>query len=221
MNSRELQECVRSGDIYVYKLTSDNGGAPCIHKDKLSLAICKPKIRTSAQTGDWILGFGGKSVAELKNKLIYIARVSSVIKDGEYYRDERYADRPDCIYEERAGRFAYRHGKKFHSEEDIAHDIGEAPEYDRAVTLLSDTFVYLGGEADESSIAAVRDIYESLPRDYRKNHDPQVRERLESYIVAMLLAGDGGSSAQPTHQDTKRKCGGEEDELLIVSTCSR
>ena len=29
--------------IYFYKLTNDGGGAPCVERDLLSLAICKQK----------------------------------------------------------------------------------------------------------------------------------------------------------------------------------
>lgn len=32
-------------DIYVYKMVADNGGAPCVTGNLLSLAICKPKIK--------------------------------------------------------------------------------------------------------------------------------------------------------------------------------
>ncbi|HPY31129.1 MAG TPA: hypothetical protein PLT00_12660 [Verrucomicrobiota bacterium] len=45
--------------IFVYKMTADNGGAPCLMNDLLSLAICKPKIRHKAKVGDWIIGLGG------------------------------------------------------------------------------------------------------------------------------------------------------------------
>jgi hypothetical protein len=47
-------------DIYVYKMVVDNGGAPCVTRKLLSLAICKPKIRKSAERGSLIFGFGGK-----------------------------------------------------------------------------------------------------------------------------------------------------------------
>ncbi|WP_226854947.1 hypothetical protein [Acidithiobacillus ferriphilus] len=35
--------------INAYKLICDNGGAPCIFRNLLSLSICKPHIRTSAK----------------------------------------------------------------------------------------------------------------------------------------------------------------------------
>jgi len=45
--------------IYFYKLTVDDGGAPCAERGLLSLAICKPMIRRTAQKGDLIFGFAG------------------------------------------------------------------------------------------------------------------------------------------------------------------
>jgi hypothetical protein len=41
---------------YVYKLTVDDGGAPCTDGGLLTLAICKPGIRTHAGVGDFICG---------------------------------------------------------------------------------------------------------------------------------------------------------------------
>ena len=64
-------------DIYVYKIVADNGGAPCVRNNLLSLAICKPKIRRTAGKGSFIFGFGGK---EYKERLIYIARVTAKLE---------------------------------------------------------------------------------------------------------------------------------------------
>jgi hypothetical protein len=73
----------RQQHLYVYKLTTDDGGAPCIDgADLLSLAICKPFIRTTARKGDLIFGFAGKRL-DRDNRLIYIARVTDVLTDGE------------------------------------------------------------------------------------------------------------------------------------------
>jgi hypothetical protein len=35
-------------NIYVYKCVVDDGTAPCIDRGLLSMTVCKPKIRTSA-----------------------------------------------------------------------------------------------------------------------------------------------------------------------------
>jgi hypothetical protein len=59
---------------YLYKLTVDNGGAPCVQDGLLSLAICKPMIRSTARINDWLFGFAGKSLHP-DQRLIFIARV--------------------------------------------------------------------------------------------------------------------------------------------------
>ena len=59
-------------NIYVYKMVADNGGAPCVWRNLLSLAICKPMIRRAAAKGALIFGFGGKEFSE---RLLYIAKV--------------------------------------------------------------------------------------------------------------------------------------------------
>ena len=66
-------------DIFIYKMVTDNGGAPCVFRKLLSLAICKPKIRKSAKKGSLVFGFGGKRYQE---RLIYIARVTDKLEGG-------------------------------------------------------------------------------------------------------------------------------------------
>jgi hypothetical protein len=61
--------------VYIYKITVDNGGAPCVSGDILSLAICKPAIRSTAKCGNIILGFSANSLYK-DNCLIYVARVT-------------------------------------------------------------------------------------------------------------------------------------------------
>jgi hypothetical protein len=58
--------------VYIYKLTVDDGGAPSIRDGVLSLAICKPAIRSTAKPFDLILGFAGNNLYE-DNCLIYAA----------------------------------------------------------------------------------------------------------------------------------------------------
>ena len=88
--------------IYVYKLTVDNGGAPCVQDGLLTLAICKPMIRRMAVTGDLIFGFAANSLHP-DNPLLYIACVDEKLSGDAYYCQERFADRGDCIYELQRG----------------------------------------------------------------------------------------------------------------------
>ena len=66
--------------IYFYKMTVDNGGAPYASEKLLSLAICKPMIRSTARERNWIFGFGGKNYGE---KLVYVAIVTERLENGK------------------------------------------------------------------------------------------------------------------------------------------
>src|SRR2546425_921365 len=114
--------------LYVYKLTTDNGGAPCVKRGLLSLAICKPSIRRTAHEDDWIFGFGGK---DLGSRLIYIARVTKVVKNGSYYVDGAYERRDDRIYRRgEDGKFVVRVGATYHGKgSQLEHDLRGPPLY--------------------------------------------------------------------------------------------
>src|SRR6266480_2475513 len=129
--------------LYYYKLTVDDGGAPCVRNGRLSLAICKPMIRTRAELGSIIFGFAANSLEET-NPLLYIAVVTDIARDGSYYRDRHFISRPDCIYALRDGGFKWRSGSRYHGPAHLVHDLGPGPVYRRAQVLLSNDFRYFG-----------------------------------------------------------------------------
>jgi len=165
--------------IYIYKLTCDNGGAPCVHDNLLSLAICKPMIRRSAKPGDLIFGFAANSL-HADNRLIYAAALTDNLSCGAYFLDERFIRRPDCIYALRRGRFYRRPGARFHhGPGDIIHDLGE--HYERANVLISNDFRYFGrdGKAEyKKQFGLIKEAVERLGRGYRVNHHHDLRAQL-------------------------------------------
>lgn len=136
--------------IYFYKLTVDDNGAPCVTSSLLSLAICKPMIRNTAIKGDIIIGFAANSL-HANNRLIYVARVTEKLVNGDYFKPGKYNRRSDCIYEWRRGRFISRAGAIHHGAPgDLVHDIGKHPNYPRANTLLSSEFCYFGASGSDA-----------------------------------------------------------------------
>jgi len=173
--------------VYIYKLTTDDGGAPCIHDGVWSLAICKPAIRSTAQEGNIILGFAGNDLYE-NNSLIYIAKVSLPLDGRKYFRD-KYASRPDCIYEWDGRRFDRRPDSKFHSSpSDLAHDLGMPPGYKRANVLLSEgkeNFRYFADKCPvdyKSKYLRLRLLIEGLGQGHRVNFDPELQEELRQFM---------------------------------------
>jgi hypothetical protein len=64
--------------LYFYKVRVDNEGAPCVQDGLLSLAICKPGIRSTAKEGDIVFGFAADSLHE-DNRFLYVARITKKV----------------------------------------------------------------------------------------------------------------------------------------------
>ena len=144
---------------YLYKLTSDRGGAPCAlppgpgEEPFLTLAICKPAIRRTAQPGDRILGITSHSLASSDgyplNSVIYAAIVRDGLDARDYFSPS-YTHRPDCIYEFHRHNGTASHAGRSHlhaAPEHILKDLGRYPFYRNGRILLSYDFRYFGPSA--------------------------------------------------------------------------
>jgi hypothetical protein len=195
--------------IYFYKLTVDTGAAPCVQRGVLSLAICKPMIRTRAEEGDLIFGFTANSL-DTHNKLIYAARVTKKLPNGEYYESDKFSSRPDCIYTFQSGRYVRRKDAKFHDKPgDLTHDLGEPPDYSRAAVLLSTDFRYFGvNGTDEykSKYELVRKAVESLGRGQRVNLAPDLREQFLAMKKWLWEKDDVKVLGRPTDAPSSSSC---------------
>lgn len=167
--------------IYFYKMTVDDGGAPCVEKGLLSLAICKPMIRSMAILGDIVIGFAANSLHR-DNRLIYVARVNEKLINGDYFKPGKYMSRADCIYEWRSGHFVPRPGALYHgSPADLIHDLGHHATYPRANTLLSREFCYFGGsgtDAYKNAFPHLATAVAALGRGHRVHHDANLLAEL-------------------------------------------
>jgi hypothetical protein len=167
----------------MYKLTSDRGGAPCAPpphagaEPLLTLSICKPAIRRTAQPGDRILGITSHTLANAEGyplgAVIYAAKVAGTVDPREYYAQRSvFRSRPDCIYAfHRAnGRLAHSGRTRLHADARYeARDIGRYPYYKNARTLLSTEFRYFGAQAIviPQRLALLRQAAETLGQGHR------------------------------------------------------
>jgi putative DNA base modification enzyme with NMAD domain len=167
-------------DIYVYKMTQDNGGAPCVSHGLLSLAICKPIIRRSAKVGDFVLGFGGKNLPP-DGRLIYAMRVT----DRKCWCDYaiNYWFRRDCIYRCVNSVFSNRSNAGFSW--DMDHDLGGAPRRVNAFVLLSTDFRYFGRCNKVAFATNYPILHQRVTRlgvGHIKKHVPPLRSELDKLI---------------------------------------
>ena len=179
---------------YLYKLTSDRGGAPCAPppaadaKPLLSLSICKPAIRRTAQPGDRIIGITSHALAGREGyplkAVIYAAYVDRTVEPREYYSEAgEFRARPDCIYEfhQQNGRLSHSGRTRLH--DDPAYeprDIGRYPYYRNARTLLCEDFRYFGAAAVliPDRLPLLRQASENLGQGHRVFDEsaPEARE---------------------------------------------
>jgi len=133
-------------------MTDDSGFAPHVdkHARYLTLATCKPKIRKSAQKGDWIAGFGGKTLyrrckntyEDLGPRLIYAAQIThEPIDYDSYHGDRRFRGRKDNIYYRNSKGCWRQDVNLFHDKSHIKHDTSVSR------VLISIRFLYFGSNA--------------------------------------------------------------------------
>lgn len=156
---------------YLYKIISDRGGAPCAPPPMpgelhlLTLAICKPAIRRTAQPGDRILGIASRALERKEGyapaAVIYSGTVAEAVPARAYYApDSPFRRRPDCVYLWQAGDDSFVHngrsGLHAHPEHRGKDLGGRLSGYANGRVLLLRDFRYFGPGA--------RSLPESLPR---------------------------------------------------------
>jgi len=71
--------------LYSYVITVDDGNAPHLHSEMCSLAVCKPKIRSAATIGDWIVGTNPLRLGP--HYVVYAMQVSETASFQQYWFD--------------------------------------------------------------------------------------------------------------------------------------
>ena len=188
---------------YIYKLTSDRGGAPSAPPPRpgelplLSLSICKPAIRRTAKPGDRILGITSRSLVEREgyplHAIIYAAVVGEAVDARDYYAARSpFRYRPDCIYKFHRlnGTIEHTGDSPLHADEAYrARDIGQYPFYKNGRTLLSHEFRYFGRAAlpIPPKLYRLQGVAESLGQGHRVfgSADPEHRETNSHQLFLM------------------------------------
>ena len=143
----------RERKIFSYKMIFKNHMAPTVQYSPegpliLSLALCKPQIRTQAQVGDIIFGFGSKKCNN-NGELVYVCQVSNIVEAPYYYVLDKYQYRRDCVY--RIVENKVFHVESFHNNYPILycvenelnqfpHSVNFGIKYKKSRVILSDNF---------------------------------------------------------------------------------
>ena len=83
-------------NVYRYVIVTDAGTAPHVDGDLASLCICKPKIRSSAKKGDYVIAFLSTRFGLGSGNLSWIGKVDQKLLLGDYHI--AFRQRADAIY---------------------------------------------------------------------------------------------------------------------------
>lgn len=143
--------------LFSYCIPVDDGAAPNPFHGICSLVICKPKIRSTAEPGDWIVATGSQKLG-LENKVVYAMKVTGKIAMKEYdnycknqlkgkipnWRTNNYIDKVgDCIYDFSEPNNPKLRTPSVHKPDNIKTDLGGK------YALLSNHFYYFGDRAND------------------------------------------------------------------------
>jgi hypothetical protein len=192
-------------NIYVYKCVVDDGTAPCIEGSLLSMTVCKPKVRTSANVGDIVIAFG-TNAQPAPNRLVYAAKITAVVPDAAYFDEPQYQKRKDCIYKRTPqGLLKLVPGASAHNAGTHAKDLGPPPNYPAAIALLSADFRYFGGNGTDDwkeHAPHLKKMVEQLDQGHRVNHSREVRDDLLKLIDRIWKKFPRRVNGKPRHATT-------------------
>lgn len=138
---------------YTYVVRNDGGAAPCYERGLLTLAVCKPGVRRSAQPGDLVFAYNGRDLLQDgPHRVRWAGMVEEKVLFADYWRDSRFTGRADNIYEPVEGAppepatGAFRHnGSDLHPEEvHWGHDL------DGRWVLVFERWWYFGDNGPEA-----------------------------------------------------------------------
>lgn len=143
--------------LYSYVVARDYGFAPNPFFGVCTLGTCKPRIRSVAQVGDWVLGTGSAERG-LRGRAVYAMRVTETMSYNQYWQDPRFrCKRPNlCGSKKQAFGDNIYHRNNLHEEwqQENSHHSLESGEPNPAniandtqtdKVLISTDFVYWGG----------------------------------------------------------------------------
>jgi hypothetical protein len=145
--------------VYIYVVDRDFGFAPNPFHGYCSLATCKPKIRSKAKVGDWVIGMGGSRL-DATGRCIFAMRISATLTFNEYWSNPAYLDKKpvrngsskmmvgDNIYHYDSEAHSWKQADSHHSNADGSvnrHNLDVDTQTDNI--HISRHFYYFGSEA--------------------------------------------------------------------------
>ncbi len=196
--------------LHSYVVARDFGFAPNPFFGVCTLATCKPRIRSVAQVGDWVVGTGSKQWGN-HYKIVYVMRVTSAMSFNEYWADPQYAQKKpnlqgskmqafgDNIYHRTSPGASWWQLNSHHSLDDgqiNSDNVENDTQTDRV--LISNDFTYWGGSGPNipNSFLDFGPSHINLcaVRNHKNDFPPEFVERFVSWVRSL---NDKGYVGEP------------------------
>lgn len=184
--------------LFVYVVDRDFGFAPNPFHGVCSLATCKPRIRSVARTGDWVVGMGGARL-QATGKCIFAMRVAKKLTFDEYWNDPAFLDkRPirngslvmlvgDNIYHHDG--IGWTQEDSHHSKIDGTRDPSNvANDTSANAVLVSDLYYYFGRSAPRVPASVLDAIGYKNGRNHRRISLPLPGSGLVEWLSSNFVA---------------------------------
>jgi hypothetical protein len=169
-----------SESVFVYVVARDFGFAPNPFHGFCTLACCKPRIRSTAEIGDWVFGVAGSDLAK-PGHCIFGMRVTEALTFDEYWLDPRFeVKKPlrngsrvmmlgDNIYHRQKAGTEWRQEDSHHSRPDGSPDASNISTDTQANrVLVSEDFCYFGASAPSIPGNVLEAVGYSNGRNHRR-----------------------------------------------------
>ena len=194
----------REQSVYSHVVVHDYGFAPNPYGGLLSIATCKPRIRSSAHLGDWVVGVGStKTVGG--ERVVYAALVNEIVPMEVYGSEERFlVKRPvfraetwqqvgdSVYYRNDSGDWARR--PSLHDASHVKRDLSGKR------VLLAQEFYYFGASAP--SLPAALGALVNPGRGHKRFTDGHLLSILESWLRSTFESGILG---KPYHEVPRKR----------------
>ena len=194
-------------DLFTYVVRYDIGFAPNPFHGMCTLATCKPDIRRTAKSGDWVAGIGSRQKGQ-EGLLVFGMRMDEAVSYDEYWSDPKFQrKRPNRVgsLKQRYGDNIYHRAPDGESwvQEDSRHSLEDGtPNFDHVTrdtsaprVLISQEFAYYGDRAINIPAGfrdwEGRDICSS-GRGYRRNFPDDLRDAFATWLESQTDVGIAG-----------------------------
>jgi hypothetical protein len=190
--------------IWRYVLATDAGMAPCIDNGILTLTCCKPRIRRSAQLGDWVIGFEPK---RLGGKVAYAGQVSRVLSLGDY--EVEHPGRADAIY--RLDSASNREASFIVLAPGYHNDVGIRTRDLNGLNALIFSPFWYWGRAAVTPPGEIGDLAHPFVGESRMNSSPEKIKVLKDWLRSTGPSGIRGEPRNPFPEEALIRIDGELD----------